>query len=340
MARRASARGKIERPRRAGLVGNIITVIIGAILIVWLVIWIQKNSASNAPHKAPAAPTARASSEEPHARPVSPVTLPRLPGQPAQVPVDPAANNPPPVKPPDMEPAPETKPPRFEPPTPPKPVAPAFIGDAQYKRYHKLDCKYVATIAADKKVEFASAAEAFDKGFIPCKVCNPEVPAEESAPTPVKPVRPAQTEPPPDVAPDEPVAVSTRLVGDMAKHRYHRSDCKYAKLIKGENLVAFKSPAEALDRDFYPCRTCNPDLPALMADLPKPEKPAKAGVPVKLTDKDKRAMYKSLNALKQMLKGISTPTRPYEVLSDRYHIPVSAVEAVEAEGSAAKWPRE
>ena len=203
------------------------------------------------------------------------------------------------------------------------PVAPAVVGDAEWKRYHRGDCKYVEAIREDKKIPFASAAEAFDRGYIPCKVCNPDALARAVGLTEGKQ--------------EESKAVSTRLVGEAGRRRYHRADCEYAKSIPGDRKVLFRSPADAFARGYLPCRTCNPDLPELLAEAPLPERPVQSGA---LTEKDKHDMYKSLFALKGMLKGISTRERPYEVLSDRYRIPVSAVEAVEAEGNGKRWPQQ
>ena len=299
------------RRNRAGVAANILVFLAGTVLILAGIIGLQKSGLVSRSQNPPPAVTAQGPAVEPAAPPVSPVVKPTLPA---------------PVTTPVVE---NVTPP----PHPPKPAAPAFIGDAQWKRYHRPDCKYVGAIAEGKRVPFATAAEAFDKGFIPCKFCNPEVPAQEPGvkPAPIKPVGP------PGVETEEPQAVSTRLVGDAERHRYHRADCRYVKLIKPGNVVSFRSPAEALDKDFYPCRACNPDLPLQVADLPNP---VKVSGPVVLTDKDKHAMFKSLYALKAMLKGISSPSRPYEVLSDRYGIPVSTVEAVETEGKAGRWPKE
>ncbi len=222
---------------------------------------------------------------------------------------------------------PEAQPaPRADNATPPviaPPTAPKFVGDAQFKFYHRPDCKLVASIAEGKKVAFNSAREAFDKGYIPCKVCTPEPPGprvETVAPPPERPVRP----------------VSAQLVGDAARRRYHRVDCPLAKSIAADSRVAFRSAADAFARGSFPCRTCDPDLPALIANLPSP--PAAPVRPGSLTEQQKRAMYVSLHALKGMLKGIGTTARPYEVLSDRYGVPVSAVQAVEAEGNSKRWP--
>ena len=162
-------------------------------------------------------------------------------------------------------------------------------------------------------------------------VCAPDTPETEASKLP---------------APADTVArpVSRVLVGDAATHRYHRADCPRAATIEAGSKVAFKSPADAFARGFFPCRTCDPDLPALLAELPElpPPPPPSAGPvqPRNLTELQRKQMYASLQALKGMLKGIGTRERPYEVLSDRYRIPVSSVRAVESEGDAARWPTE
>ncbi len=56
------------------------------------------------------------------------------------------------------------------------PVVKGFIGDEEYKVYHKPDCKYVKFIDSGKKASFTTGAEAFAKGYIPCKFCKPEAP--------------------------------------------------------------------------------------------------------------------------------------------------------------------
>lgn len=55
--------------------------------------------------------------------------------------------------------------------------APQYVGDPSYKYYHRLDCKYAQLIPEDKKVFFASPDDAWSKGYIPCKICRPPVPA-------------------------------------------------------------------------------------------------------------------------------------------------------------------
>lgn len=39
---------------------------------------------------------------------------------------------------------------------------------------------------------------------------------------------------------------------------FHNPDCKWAAKISRENVITFESRAEAMDKDFQPCRVCNP----------------------------------------------------------------------------------
>ena len=236
----------------------------------------------------------------------------------------------------------------------PKPVEPRFIGDAVWKRYHRLDCKYAKLIADDKKVPFATPEEALAQDYVPCRFCNPEMSSAPVAPAPAP--EPGQA-PKHAVRPKDPPKspLDIKLVGDAEWKRYHRGDCRYAKLIADDKRVPVASAAEAYEKGFVPCRLCNPDLGGALAELPLPPlpppvdpgpstpeprwTPPKPVAPVTLTDRQKMDMYKSLFALKEMLKGISTRERPYEVLSDRYRVPVSAVEGVETEGNGKRWPK-
>ena len=290
---------------------NILLFILGAAFVLGLVVWLEKDGffdqllgkgdVKATPVKPPAEPPDTIIEVSPDAKP-SPKPQPK------------------------PQPKPEPKPePKVEP-----PAAPALIGDGAYMIYHRPECKLVAFIAAEKKSAFATATAAFDRGFIPCKVCKPELPGPKEE---VKPVPPPEEKKAPEAEPARPV--STKLVGDSARHRYHRSDCALTRAIAAASRVPLRSAADAFAAEYFPCRSCNPDLPALAAELPNIERPALDG---KLTDRDKRAMYKSLFALKAMLKGIGTRERPYEVLSDRYRVPIAAVEAVEAEGNAGNWP--
>jgi hypothetical protein len=78
--------------------------------------------------------------------------------------------------------------PRVEP-QPPAPSVPKplFVGRADWNRYHRLDCKHVQSIPEEDKTPFASAEDAWQKGYIPCKVCAPPLPASASTQTPSPP---------------------------------------------------------------------------------------------------------------------------------------------------------
>jgi len=99
--------------------------------------------------------------------------------------------------------------------TPPKPPRDnggdyQFIGDAKYKKYHRPGCRYVGHIQDGYRVRLASAEDARNKGYIPCKVCRPALAlrAERTAPTDptVKPV------PRPQPKPEKPVKLVVKDV--------------------------------------------------------------------------------------------------------------------------------
>jgi hypothetical protein len=74
--------------------------------------------------------------------------------------------------------------------------APQYVGDSSYKYYHRLNCKNAQLIPQDQKVFFASSDDAFAKGYIPCKICKPQIPTGDGtshATTPApKPLTPAE----------------------------------------------------------------------------------------------------------------------------------------------------
>ena len=47
------------------------------------------------------------------------------------------------------------------------------MGNQETKTCHRADCRMAAKMKADKKVSFASKAEAEKQGYKPCKVCKP-----------------------------------------------------------------------------------------------------------------------------------------------------------------------
>jgi len=107
-----------------------------------------------------------------------------------------------PNTPPEKKPTPPVREPNYK-----------FVGDARYRRYHRPNCRHVSYIAPDKRVLLVSASEAFAKGFVPCKVCNPPVPDEEprtvERPTPD---RKPQPKPKPPRRAEKPVALPVKDV--------------------------------------------------------------------------------------------------------------------------------
>lgn len=49
-----------------------------------------------------------------------------------------------------------------------------------------------------------------------------------------------------------------KYVGSKNSKKYHLPDCRYAKKIKEENQIWFKSVKEAVDARYEPCGVCKP----------------------------------------------------------------------------------
>lgn len=48
-----------------------------------------------------------------------------------------------------------------------------FMASSSSKKYHRLDCRYALKIKPENRVYFQSSTEAQEKGYLPCKSCNP-----------------------------------------------------------------------------------------------------------------------------------------------------------------------
>ena len=48
-----------------------------------------------------------------------------------------------------------------------------YVGNANSKRFHRADCGSVQEMSEKNKIPLSSREEAIDRGFIPCKRCNP-----------------------------------------------------------------------------------------------------------------------------------------------------------------------
>jgi hypothetical protein len=49
----------------------------------------------------------------------------------------------------------------------------ALVGSSTSKKYHRLDCRYVAKIKPENRINFTSPEDAKRQGYLPCKSCNP-----------------------------------------------------------------------------------------------------------------------------------------------------------------------
>lgn len=43
-------------------------------------------------------------------------------------------------------------------------------------------------------------------------------------------------------------------------NKYHRPECRWAQKIKPANLIKLKSPEEAVNSGFIPCKVCRPPV--------------------------------------------------------------------------------
>lgn len=43
-------------------------------------------------------------------------------------------------------------------------------------------------------------------------------------------------------------------------NKYHRPKCRWAQMIKPDNLIKLKSPEEAVNSGFIPCKVCRPSV--------------------------------------------------------------------------------
>jgi len=48
-----------------------------------------------------------------------------------------------------------------------------YMGSTTSDKYHRLDCRYAQKIKPENRIYFADAEDARQKGYVPCKVCNP-----------------------------------------------------------------------------------------------------------------------------------------------------------------------
>jgi methylphosphotriester-DNA--protein-cysteine methyltransferase len=57
-----------------------------------------------------------------------------------------------------------------------------------------------------------------------------------------------------------PSALSVEFWASKKSNKYHYPDCRWAQKIKPENLIKFKSPEEAQQAGYIPCKVCRPPI--------------------------------------------------------------------------------
>ncbi len=95
------------------------------------------------------------------------------------------------------------------------PAAPRFIGETDFRTYHRPDCKTLKFVEERARVPLSTPEDAFARGFIPCKICKPDAPGQNVT-NPVKTETPKKTDtarkPPVRKAPDQPVSLPIKDV--------------------------------------------------------------------------------------------------------------------------------
>ena len=51
--------------------------------------------------------------------------------------------------------------------------AAVYIGNKKFKKFHYASCSSVKDMKEKNKVELNTREEAIEKGYVPCKNCNP-----------------------------------------------------------------------------------------------------------------------------------------------------------------------
>ena len=59
------------------------------------------------------------------------------------------------------------------------------------------------------------------------------------------------------------------MVASNYSDRYHVSTCKIAQKIHEDELIVFKTPEEAWDAGYIPCKKCHPPVPKGREQQPK-----------------------------------------------------------------------
>lgn len=117
-----------------------------------------------------------------------------------------------------------------------------FIGNKGSKKVHRASCQYGAKTSPGKRVYFNTYEEAVKAGYIPCKVCKPDLAAagEGAAKT------------------TAPAAATGEFLASAQGKAFHRTSCEWAKKISAANLVKYKTRDEAMAAGKKPCSGCTP----------------------------------------------------------------------------------
>lgn len=90
----------------------------------------------------------------------------------------------------------------------------------------------------------------------------PAAEAPRPSPSAVAPAERADASPPPApsrrIAARRPQGAAQPFVANSNSDIFHRTDCKWTKMIKPDNFVSFASMEDALSQGFNPCRYCKP----------------------------------------------------------------------------------
>jgi methylphosphotriester-DNA--protein-cysteine methyltransferase len=132
-----------------------------------------------------------------------------------------------------------------------------YVAGKASDKYHTPDCGIGKNIKAENKITFATQEEAQKAGYSPCAVC---------------------------------MSKKAKLVASKGSDKYHLSECRIAENIKQDNLITFKSPAEAVKAGYSPCGICNPPNPE--AGVNKDTEVKKSKSEAKISEETKPAAKK------------------------------------------------
>ena len=102
-----------------------------------------------------------------------------------------------------------------------------FVGNKSSKLFFPDSCSYVKLIKKDNMVAFKTAADAQAAGYKASSKCSADVPG------------------------------TVAFVGNKSSKLFFPSDCSYVKLINKDNMVTFKTAADALAAGYKASSKCS-----------------------------------------------------------------------------------